>query len=120
MQGTEVDFRDGKKRVLHFGVRAASVVEHEFGDQPFPHLISTGAGFRFVSYSLWAGLQKSEPGISYDQVCELMDGYLQKTPGAMYTDFLAPIVDAFFAAGILKRVDGAARSPNEKAEPVTH
>jgi hypothetical protein len=118
MQGREIDFKDGKKRTLQFGVRAAGMVEHEFGDQPFSVLIGTGAGFRFVSYSIWAGLQKFHPGTSYEQVCDLMDTYLAEA-GRSYLDFISPIVDALVDAGILTRI-GEPTDPNAEKEPVKH
>lgn len=117
MQGKEIDFKDGKARRLVFGVKQASLVEKEFDNQLFLRLVNDGVSFRFISRCVWAGLQrKNEPEISYDDACELIENYLQKT-GGLYTDLLSPIVEACFESGVLRRAEGnGATVPNVEKE----
>jgi hypothetical protein len=116
MQGREIDFKDGKKRMLRYGVRQVGMIEHEFGDKPLATLLGMGAGYRFMSYAIWAGLQTKDGGPDYEETCDLMDRFIKKT-GASYLDLLPIVSEALIDAGVLRRVNGNGDDrPNGEAE----
>ena len=116
MQGTEIDFADGKKRNLVISIREAKRVELMFGGEAFDAVFHRRSSINVISALLYSGLQrKGQPEVTMEEVEDGMAAYIKG--GGSYWDYFQPIGAALVEGGIMTWVTKEEKqSPNGKAE----